>query len=320
MIAWWTGGAWVLYFADAPTLVKELATFQAPFIAYLWIAILTTTTYTFAGHAREQMCIYMCPWPRIQAALTDEWALNVTYRRDRGEPRTSVKKAEALREHGQPVGDCVDCHQCINVCPTGVDIRDGIQLGCIQCGLCIDACDTVMGQIGRPAGLIAYDTDINAQRRLAGKPPVYRLIRARTILYAAIIALVGAIMLYSLATRSNMSLNVLHERNPLYVQLSDGGVRNDYTVRILNKGARRSFALDLSGLPGAVLHIVGDDRAADGRLLVDVGQDQTREFRLSVQLPGAAVPQDPANIEIRATDTATGQLAAASDHFVPPNR
>jgi polyferredoxin len=168
--------------------------------------------------------------------------------------------------------------------------------------------------------LIAYDTDINAQRRLAGKPPVYRLIRARTILYAAIIALVGAIMLYSLATRSNMSLNVLHERNPLYVQLSDGGVRNDYTVRILNKGARRSFALDLSGLPGAVLHIVGDDRAADGRLLVDVGQDQTREFRLSVQLPGAAVPQDPANIEIRATDTATGQLAAASDHFVPPNR
>ena len=320
MIAWWTGGAWVLYFSDAPTLVKDLATFQAPFIAYLWIAILTTTTYTFAGHAREQMCIYMCPWPRIQAALTDEWALNVTYRRDRGEPRTSVKKAEALREHGQPVGDCVDCHQCINVCPTGVDIRDGIQLGCIQCGLCIDACDTVMGQIGRPAGLIAYDTDINAQRRLAGKPPLYRLIRARTILYAAIIALVGGIMLYSLATRSNMSVNVLHERNPLYVQLSDGGVRNDYTVRILNKGGRRSFALDLSGLPGAVLRIVGDERAADGRLLVEVEEDQTREVRLSVQLPGAAVPQNRADIEIRATDTATGQMAAARDHFVPPNR
>ena len=97
MIAWWTGGAWVLYFADAPTLVKELATLQAPFVAYLWIGILTATTYIFAGHAREQVCIYMCPWPRIQAALTDEWALNVTYRRDRGEPRISVKKAEQLR-------------------------------------------------------------------------------------------------------------------------------------------------------------------------------------------------------------------------------
>ena len=104
MIAWWTGGAWVLYFADAPTLVMELATFQAPFVAYLWIGILTATTYVFAGHAREQMCIYMCPWPRIQAALTDEWALNVTYRVDRGEPRMSVKKAEQARIHGDVVG------------------------------------------------------------------------------------------------------------------------------------------------------------------------------------------------------------------------
>ena len=220
MIAWWTGGAWVLYFADAPTLVKELATLQAPFIAYLWIGILTATTYVFAGHAREQVCIYMCPWPRIQAALTDEWALNVTYRRDRGEPRTSIKKAEQLRLRGEPAGDCIDCHQCINVCPTGVDIRNGIQLGCIQCGLCIDACDTVMQQINRPTGLIAYDTDINAERRLAGKPPVYRLIRPRTILYAAIIAVVGGIMLYALATRSSMGISALHERSPLFVTLA----------------------------------------------------------------------------------------------------
>ena len=248
MIAWWTGGAWVLYFADAPTLVKELATLQAPFVAYLWIGILTATTYVFAGHAREQVCIYMCPWPRIQAALTDEWALNVTYRRDRGEPRTSVKKAEQLRLAGEPAGDCIDCHQCINVCPTGVDIRNGIQLGCIQCGLCIDACDAIMQQINRPTGLIAYDTDINAERRLAGKPPIYRLIRARTMLYAAIIAVVGGIMLYTLATRSSMGISALHERNPLFVTLSDGSVRNDYTVRFLNKaGVSRSFALEVLG-------------------------------------------------------------------------
>ena len=260
----------------------------------------------------------MCPWPRIQAALTDEWALNVTYRRDRGEPRTSVKKAEQLREHGQPAGDCIDCHQCINVCPTGVDIRDGIQLGCIQCGLCIDACDNIMTDIGRPTGLIAYDTDINGQRRLAGKPPVYRLIRARTLLYAGIIALVGGIMLYALATRSSMSVNLLHERNPLYVQLSDGGVRNDYTLRILNKGASRSFALDISGLPNAVLHVSGVEPAADGRLIVEVGQDQTRELRLSVQAAAAIVPQSPVKIEIKATDTATGQTASVGDHFVPP--
>jgi cytochrome c oxidase accessory protein FixG len=320
MIGWWTGGAWVLYFSDAPTLVKDLATLQAPFVAYLWIAILTATTYVFAGHAREQMCIYMCPWPRIQAALTDEWALNVTYRRDRGEPRTSVKKAEQLREHGQPAGDCIDCHQCINVCPTGVDIRNGIQLGCIQCGLCIDACDNIMADIGRPAGLIAYDTDINGARRLAGKPPVYRLIRARTLLYAGIIALVSGIMLYALATRSSMSVNLLHERNPLYVQLSDGGIRNDYTLRILNKGASRSLALDISGLPNAALHVQGVEPAADGRLIIEVGQDQTRELRLSVQAASTTVPEGPVKIEIKATDTATGQTANVGDHFVPPSR
>jgi cytochrome c oxidase accessory protein FixG len=320
MIAWWTGGAWVLYFADAPTLVKDLATFQAPFVAYLWISILTATTYIFAGHAREQVCIYMCPWPRIQAALTDEWALNVTYRRDRGEPRMSVKKAEQVRVHGEVAGDCVDCHQCINVCPTGVDIRNGIQLGCIQCGLCIDACDTIMTQIGRPTGLIGYDTDINMQRRREGKAPVYRLIRARTVVYAAAIAIVGGIMLYALATRSTMSVNVLHERNPLFVQLSDGGVRNDYTVRLLNKGPERSFALDVSGLPGATVRVAGVERSSDGKLIVEVGQDQTREIRMSVQVDPARLPEKAVDFEVEATDIASGQTATARDHFVPADR
>jgi cytochrome c oxidase accessory protein FixG len=320
MIAWWTGGAWVLYFADAPTLVKELATFQAPFVAYLWIGILTATTYLFAGHAREQVCIYMCPWPRIQAALTDEWALNVTYRSDRGEPRMSVKKAEAARIHGEPAGDCVDCHQCINVCPTGVDIRHGIQLGCIQCGLCIDACDNIMRDIGRPTGLIGYDTDINMQRRHEGKAPIYRIVRARTLIYVAAIAIVGSMMLYALATRSTMDVNVLHERNPLFVQLSDGGVRNDYTVRLLNKGAERAFVLDVTGLPGATLRIAGIDRKPDGRLVVEVGQDQTREVRLSVQVDKAHVPQKSVGIEVTMTDVADGQTVSAGDHFVPADQ
>jgi cytochrome c oxidase accessory protein FixG len=320
MIAWWTGGAWVLYFDDAPTLVKELATFQAPFIAYLWIGILTATTYVFAGHAREQMCIYMCPWPRIQAALTDEWALNVTYRRDRGEPRMSVKKAEAARAHGDFAGDCVDCHQCINVCPTGVDIRHGIQLGCIQCGLCIDACDNVMSEIGRPKGLIGYDTDINMQRRREGKPPLYRIVRPRTLVYAAAIAIVGSIMVYALATRATMDVNVLHERNPLFVQLSDGGVRNDYTVRILNKGAQRSFAVEVSGLPGATIRLAGIEAAPDGKPVVEVGQDQTREVRLSVQVGPADLPKTSRDLEVTITDTASGGQASARDHFLPGDK
>src|SRR5260370_34365828 len=194
-IAWWTGGAWVLYFAAAPTLVKELATLEAPAAAYIWIGILTFTTYTLAGHMREQVCVYMCPWPRIQAALTDEWALNVTYRYDRGEPRTSIKKAEELRSRGVLAGDCVDCLQCVAVCPTGIDIRDGAQLECIMCGLCIDACDTVMKKVGRPTGLIAYDTDINVARRAEGKPPISRLVRPPTLIYPRLIALARAPLL-----------------------------------------------------------------------------------------------------------------------------
>src|SRR3954469_8768228 len=248
MIAWWTGGAWVLYFTDAPTLVKQLITFQAPMLAYVWIGILTATTYVLAGYMREQVCTYMCPWPRIQAALTDEWALNVTYRYDRGEERTSVKKAAELRALGQHVGDCGACYQCGAGCPPGIDIRNGPHLECIQCGLCIDAGDNVMTKIGRPTRLIAYDNDINIQRRQDGKAPIYRIVRPRTVAYSAIIAAVGGIMLHTLATRSLLDVNVLHDRNPVAVRLSDGSIRNAYTVRLLNKsGYDRVIAIDAYG-------------------------------------------------------------------------
>jgi polyferredoxin len=131
---------------------------------------------------------------------------------------------------------------------------------------------------------------------------------------------VGGIMLYALLTRSSMSVNVLHERNPLFVQLSDGGVRNDYTVRILNKGAARSFGLNVSGLPGASVNVSGTALGPDGKLIVEVGQDQTRELRMSVQVAGGMLSARPVNIEIEATDTATGQTATSADHFVPPDR
>ena len=284
IIAWWTGGAWVLYFADAPTLVYKLATF-APGCgeAYIWIGIFTFTTYVLAGVMREQVCLYMCPWPRIQASLTDEYALNVTYRFDRGEPRESVKHAALLRAQGKAAGDCVDCGQCVAVCPTGVDIREGASLGCIQCGLCIDACDAVMEKIGRPPRLIAYDTEMNIKRRQCGQPAVYKPLRVRTIIYAALILAVGGFMLYTLATRGSLRLNVLHDRNPLTVTLRDGGVRNAYTIRVSNMRANaRSFALEVTGPDDAKVEVVGESADAQGRLLVDVGADQTREARVLV--------------------------------------
>jgi len=319
MVAWWTGGAWVLYFADAPTLVKDLATFQAPLIAYVSIGILTFTTYALAGHMREQVCVYMCPWPRIQAALTDEYALNVTYRYDRGEPRVSLKKSAALRESGKPTGDCIECYQCVYVCPTGIDIRNGPNLGCIQCGLCIDACDAVMAKIGRPTGLIAYDTELNIKRRLRREEPIYRIVRMRTLLYTAVIAIVGSIMLYALATRGHEGISVIHDRNPIYVRLSDGALRNAYAVRILNKSIEsRRYVLSIEGVPGAQLEAVDIPADATRGVVIEVGPDRTREIRVLVTTrqelsPAAAIP-----VTFHIVDTADGTMASVVDHFRGP--
>ena len=319
MVAWWTGGAWVLYFADAPTLVKELATLQAPFIAYAFIGILTFTTYTLAGHMREQVCLYMCPWPRIQAALTDEYALNVTYRYDRGEPRCSAKKAQQMRAHNEPAGDCVDCLQCVHVCPTGIDIRGGANLGCIQCGLCIDACDAVMAKLGRATGLIAYDTDLNIKRRIEGKQPFFKLVRLRTVLYAAIIAIVGGVMIYTLATRDSEGISVIHDRNPMFVRLSDGALRNGYVIRIVNKQLRhRDFIVSVDGLPSTLIDFVGLPPRADGRQLVDVGPDQTREVRVVVTDYSMTPPAPSTTILFKLIDVDSGEVAEMRDHFFGP--
>ncbi len=268
---------------------------------------------------REQVCLYMCPWPRIQAALTDEYALNVTYRYDRGEPRCSVKKAEQLRAHGEPAGDCVDCLQCVHVCPTGVDIRGGANLGCIQCGLCIDACDNVMVKLGRAKGLIAYDTDINVKRRIEGKQPFFRIVRWRTALYAAVIAVAGGVMIFTLATRDSEGISVIHDRNPMYVRLSDGALRNGYTVRIVNKQLKyRDFIISVDGLPSTLVDFVGLPARADGRQLVSVGPDQTKEVRVVVTDYSASPPAPSTSILFKLIDIGSGQVAEMRDHFFGP--
>ncbi|QGM44787.1 cytochrome c oxidase accessory protein CcoG [Methylocystis heyeri] len=320
LIAWWTGGAWVLYFADAPTLVYKLATF-APGCgeAYMWIGIFTFTTYVFAGVMREGLCLHMCPWPRIQASLTDEYALNVTYRYDRGEPRQSVKQAAALRAKGLPAGDCVDCGQCVAVCPTGVDIRKGASLGCIQCGLCIDACDGVMEKVGRPPRLIGYDTEMNVKRRACGQPAIYKPIRARTVLYAALIAGIGGFMIFTLATRANLHLSVLHDRNPLTVKLSDGGVRNAYTIHVANMNPEpRRFVLEVAGAAGAQMEAVGAPRDAEGRIVLDVGADQTREARILLTIHGGPADRKPLPLEFSMREIETGRSVTARDAFLWP--
>lgn len=282
LIAVATGGALIFYFRDAPTLAQELVTGQAPAIAYVFLGIFTGTTYLLGGIAREQVCIYMCPWPRIQAAMFDADSLLISYRTYRGEPRAPHRKGQSWDNRG----DCIDCKACVAVCPMGIDIRDGNQLECIQCALCIDACDDIMAKIDRPRGLIGYETFRNFEAQSHHERAPLRIVRPRTILYSALIALVMGIMTWAWLARAVVGVTLIQDRNPLFVSLSDGGVRNGFTLKILNKNHDvHAFRVAIEGLPQASLSIVGFEHADAP---VDVATDTVRAVKLYVTVPRTA--------------------------------
>ncbi len=320
LIAFATGGAWIMYFKDAPTLASDYFRGQSSPSVYFFTALFTVTTYLLAGWAREQVCTYMCPWPRFQAALLDEDSLVVSYREWRGEPRGKYRKGESWEGRG----DCIDCKQCVAVCPTGIDIRDGLQLECIGCGLCIDACDDVMTKIGRPRGLIAFDTERNRLAHQAGQESGrIRLVRVRTIAYVVLLALIGSVFLGSLTLRSTLEVNVLHDRNPLFVKLSDGSIRNGYTVKILNKAREaRSFTLTLEQPTEGTMQVLGTDTgngAQNGAELV-AEPDSVATYQVYVRLPadlGAAQSQP---LSFLLTDRENGESVSYDSIFRGPGR
>jgi cytochrome c oxidase accessory protein FixG len=338
-----TGGAWIFYFADAPTLFADVVSFQAPLVAYVTIALLTATTYTFGGLMREQVCTYMCPWPRIQGAMLDENSLTVTYNDWRGEPRTRHAK-KAIAE-GKPVGDCVDCNACVVVCPMGIDIRDGQQLECITCALCIDACDDVMTRLGKEPGLISYATlnDYNRNMALAtgsGKviqPSRVRdtatgklvdaikhtdwrsIIRPRTIIYFIGWSAIGLAMLTVLALRSPLSLNVLHDRNPLFVELKDGAVRNGYDVKVLNMTPQpREVTLRIEGLAGSALSVADEAVDATQSVSLTLDPDKVLPIRLYVRVGPDALAEEPTRFRIIVEDSAASIRTSAETTFEVP--
>ncbi len=322
MIAMATGGAWIFYFADAPTLLANFLTFNAPLVAYSTVAILTATTYVFAGFMREQVCTYMCPWPRIQAAMLDEHSLVVTYNGWRGEPRGGHKVRKKAGEGA--LGDCIDCNLCVAVCPQGIDIRDGQQLECITCALCIDACNGVMEKIGKPRGLISYATlnDYASNVKGVEAPTHWRsFIRPRTFIYFAVWSAIGLIMAYSLAVRDRLDVSVLHDRNPQFVLLSDGSIRNGYTVKISNMQAEpRTFTVTLSGIDGAEMTIAGSDAAPARQIVIDAEPDKVRSIKVYVRVVPDRIPGEHNAITFTVSDAASGETSAYDSSFAAPDK
>ena len=317
-IALATGGAWIMYFQDAPTFLGEFFTLQSSSGTYFFVGLFTATTYLLGGIAREQVCTYMCPWPRFQAALLDEDSMVVTYRQWRGEPRGKHKKGTSWDGRG----DCVDCKQCVAVCPTGIDIRDGIQLECIGCGLCIDACDGVMDKVDRPRGLIAFDSERNQKRAVAQQPPSrFRFFRLRTYVYLAAMALVAGVMLFTFGNRASFDLNVLHDRNPLYVTLSDGSIRNGYQIKLINKSYEdRLYHLTVEGVQSPTYQVLGQGDAGAGGIELPAARDGVTTYQLYLSTAASGLADTSTPLRFVVTDLTTEDVLVQNDVFRGPDR
>ena len=345
IIAVLTGGVLIFYFNDAPSTLMAILDGEATGGVYFFTALFTLTTYLLAGFAREKVCLFMCPWPRFQAALLDKDSLVVAYQDWRGEPRG--KRAIALRadlqgyaggdaelsldaiakqaadaaektDPTQARGDCVACGLCVHVCPTGVDIRDGLQLGCIGCGLCIDACDGVMDKLDRPKGLIRFDSERTMEQRLGGEAPHRPALwsRPRVWMYTVLMLVITVGVVFGYTDKGVAHMAVLHDRQPLFVRMTDGSVRNAYTVRLTSKvNAPMAAQLVISGLPNALVEIA--DRPGTS-LTLDSGD--VMSLRVFLTTPRGEAPGGSAPVTFTLRDAGTGETILTEDtYFWGPN-
>jgi cytochrome c oxidase accessory protein FixG len=258
LLAFWTAMTFALYYDYAPHLLKRFLMGDAPSVAYLTVLILTTTTYVAAGWAREQVCLYMCPYARFQGVMYDPETLAVAYDKKRGEgqtgravPRAGMRTLEERKAKGH--GDCIDCKLCLQVCPTGIDIRKGLQYQCIACGLCIDACNNMMDSMGYPRGLIRYDSEANLALPVPAKPKVDWM-RKNIIAWGVAVVVMTLALVSSVGQRSSLDAAVQQVRQPLFVMLTDGKIRNRYQLRITNKTVEDEvYLITARGVPDQAL-------------------------------------------------------------------
>ena len=287
LISLLTGISFSIWFVDAYDYWNDLVNFRLPLVGRVTLIMFFFGTYILGGLLREQVCLWMCPYARIQGVMTDSQTILPAYDFRRGEPRGKLHRKAAEGSAAQ--GDCIDCFQCVQVCPTGVDIREGQQLGCITCGLCLDACDSIMGKVGKPRGLIRYAS----LDELEGKPVKKLYQHPRTLVYLGIILLAFGGIIYGLTHLGALTLKVMPERQPLYVTMSDGSLPNKYDFRVLNKTGKDMHVMVAAegGVKGQV--ILG----AEKPLLAHHGRSTS--FTIFVRAPGGNVEREATPIEFR---------------------
>ncbi|WP_298447666.1 cytochrome c oxidase accessory protein CcoG [uncultured Marinobacter sp.] len=305
IIALLTGLTFVGYFYPIRELVSDIFTLQANGWAYFWVAFFTAATYINAGWMREQVCLYMCPYARFQSVMFDPNTRIVSYDPNRGEPRGGRKKDTKPDEVG--LGDCIDCGQCVHVCPTGIDIRDGLQYECIGCALCIDACDEIMDKMDYPRGLIRYTTE----NELEGKPS--KLLRPRTFGYGAVLtAMIGAIV-FVIATRVPAQMDVLRDRGALFSFNGEGRIENSYTLKIVNMSELpQTFSLSVQGMDGIRI-------LTQTQVTVDSGEN--RSLPTVVDVSPESIPQSNNEIIFHAQSETDASLKLETEsRFVGPTQ
>ena len=275
LVALWTGFTFVAYFSPLDELLASLLTFGFGPWELFWILFYSGFTYLFAGVLREQVCKYMCPYARFQAVMFDPDTLVITYDEERGEPRGTRKKNIDPRSVGK--GDCIDCGICVQVCPTGIDIRDGLQYECIGCAACIDACDQVMDKMNYPRGLIRYSTENALKKHWGRKEILLHVLRPRTLIYGAVLVLVSLAFVWGLAARDPLRVDIIRDRSSLGREIEGGFIENVYQLQVMNMTeAPRAFQLAVSGMPG--VRIGGVER-------VEVPAASTQAVTLQVLVP-----------------------------------
>ncbi|MBI3900151.1 MAG: cytochrome c oxidase accessory protein CcoG [Gammaproteobacteria bacterium] len=249
LLSLWTGFTFVGYFTSIRELVLAVTQVKLGPWETFWILFYGFTTYGNAGFLREQVCLYMCPYARFQGVMYDRDTLVISYDKRRGEPRGALKRADDTTTTG--LGDCIDCTLCVQVCPTGIDIRNGLQIECIACGACLDACDTVMQKVGYPKGLIRYSSQNEMEQ---GTPR--QLLRPRILIYGAALASIATALITAVLLRVPLDLDVIRDRNALYRETPDGLIENVYTLKILNKDTRdHRYLITAGGIQNLVLGI-----------------------------------------------------------------